>query len=287
VTDKQTELFVAALDTMRAEPRPEFVVSLGHRLRAEATGEADPDVDVTEDYLRDEIIGTPETDHRADEPRPAYRWPLGIAAAVFLVGAMGAAVFLATRGDDTSAPATQAQTFSVDSGFEVADAYFAAYNSGDADAVLALFTDDATYSDNLTSDARPNGWELDVVWRLAQGETLSSPDCTLVEEVPGLTVTITCAHETVDAPIRETGSAAVQTTTTMILTPDGISELSQRYAGSHFQRTGNPFVAWMVANHPGDADAAGCCAGSTVEESIARGELRAAYATRWAAQLED
>jgi hypothetical protein len=286
VTDRQTELFVAALETMRAEPRPEFVASLGRRLRAEATGEDDPSSDLTEAYVGDEVMPETEADHRADESRPAYRRQLGIAAAVLLVVAMGAAMFLATRDDDTEAPAGQTQAFSVDSAFEVTDAYFAAYNSGDADAVLALFTEEATFSDNLTGNPRENGWELDVVWRLAQGETVSSPDCTLVEQVPGLTVTITCVHETADAPIQETGSTAVQTTTTMILTPQGISGLSQRYQGAHFAPTGNRFIAWMRANHPEDADAAYCCAGSTVEESIARGELRAEYAKRWAAHLE-
>ncbi len=42
----------------------------------------------------------------------------------------------------------------------------------------------------------------------------------------------------------------------------------------------------MQANHPDDADKVDCCEGDTVEESVARGELRSAYADLWVAYLE-
>ena len=72
----------------------------------------------------------------------------------------------------------------------------------------------------------------------------------------------------------------------MTITPDGINELRDSYGSPDFTATGNPFRSWMEANHPDDAEATGCCEGATVEESIARGELRARYAQEWAAYLE-
>ena len=72
----------------------------------------------------------------------------------------------------------------------------------------------------------------------------------------------------------------------MTFTPDGISDLEERYSRPNFLTTGGPFTRWMEANHPGDADAAGCCEADTIEESVARGQLRAQYAKEYAAFLE-
>jgi len=78
----------------------------------------------------------------------------------------------------------------------------------------------------------------------------------------------------------------IGTTTLFVVTPDGISDLSDNYAGNHFITTGDPFRSWMEENHPADAEAAGCCGGDTFEEAVARGELRARYTLEWAADLE-
>ena len=72
----------------------------------------------------------------------------------------------------------------------------------------------------------------------------------------------------------------------MTITPDGISEFRDRFGPPDHNVTERPFTTWMEENHPQDAEAAGCCEGDTVEQSIARGELRAQYAAEWAAYLE-
>jgi len=182
-----------------------------------------------------------------------------------------------------SAPAGSEETvFGVESSLAVVDRYFAAFNGGDVDSLQALFTEDATFSANISGTVG----ELRLVWTLAQGSTLTSPECAVVNEVVGSAVTISCEYGTLQAPALAVGAPAVATTTEMTITPDGISDLRDWYAGSHFTVVGNPFTRWLRENHPEDAGAAGCCQGGTVEESVDRAELRAQYATEWAAYLE-
>ena len=180
---------------------------------------------------------------------------------------------------------TTAPSFTVDEALAVSDAYFAAHNGGDIDSVFALFTADATFADNWSGVLDRTGWEPRLAWDMAQGETLTSPECTVVDEVPGA-VTLSCGHGTHDAVVLAIGSAVIPTTTKLTVTPDGISEIREAYSFPNFLNTGAPFTRWMEANHPEDADATGCCEADTVEESVARGELRALYAQEWAVYLE-
>lgn len=108
----------------------------------------------------------------------------------------------------------------------------------------------------------------------------------MLDEVPGTTVTVTYKHETRDAVILAIDSKPMPTIIVMTFTPDGISDLKERYGSPDFADTGGPFNLWMEANHPEDADAAGCCEADTIEESVARGQLRAQYAKEYAAFLE-
>jgi hypothetical protein len=121
---------------------------------------------------------------------------------------------------------------------------------------------------------------------MAQGETMTAHDCSVLDDVPGATVTVTCQHETRDAVILAIDSKPIPTITVMTFTPDGISDLEERYSLPNFLITGGPFSNWMEANHPEDADAAGCCEADTIEESVARGQLRAQYAKEYAVFLE-
>lgn len=72
-------------------------------------------------------------------------------------------------------------------------------------------------------------------------------------------------------------------------TPDGISGLHENYSLSalNYLAIGTPFNFWVSQNYPEDADAAVCCQGETIEESVTRGELRAGYAREWAVYLAD
>jgi hypothetical protein len=153
---------------------------------------------------------------------------------------------------------------------------------------LALFTADATFSDSDTfRSARPD-WEPKLAWDIAGEEVLLSPECAVTDEVPGETVTVTCEYGSQDA-VRLAADSIVSITAILTITPEGISALVEAYSDSvlDYADIGGPFNAWVRANFPEDADAAGCCAGETIEESVARGELRAGYAREWAIYLAD
>jgi len=135
--------------------------------------------------------------------------------------------------------------------------------------------------------SRPD-WEPRNAWDLAGEDVLLSHECVVTDEVPGVTVTVTCEYGSQDA-VRVAADAIVDITATFTITPDGISDLHEDYAGSvlDYADIGQPFNAWLVANFPEDADVAGCCEGETIEESVTRGELRAQYAREWAIYLAD
>lgn len=70
------------------------------------------------------------------------------------------------------------------------------------------------------------------------------------------------------------------------MTPDGIADLREGVSSTlSYAHVGRPFDAWVFANFREDYDEAGCCEADTVEESVARGELRAFYARQWAETL--
>jgi hypothetical protein len=153
--------------------------------------------------------------------------------------------------------------------------------------MLALFTDDATYSDtNTPVSARPD-WEPQLAWYIAGETMLLSSTCAASDEIPGVTVTVTCEYGSQDA-VRLAADSIVDIKATLTILPDGIRDLHENSSGSllDYADIGEPFNIWLRANHPEDADTAGCCQGESVEESVTRGELRAKYAKEWAIYLK-
>jgi len=204
------------------------------------------------------------------------------AVVVMLAGSCG-------DGDNNSSAADQVAAelgFGPESSLAFVDGYFAAHDSGDIDSVFSLLTADATFSDTWSPSLDRTGWEPRFAWDMAQGETLISPDCDVVDEVSELSVTITCTYGTLDAIGVAVDAVEIPTRTELTVTPGGISTIRENYGSPDFLVTGRPFARWMDENNPEDADATGCCEADTVAESVARGELRARYATEWAAYLE-
>lgn len=264
VAELESHLFNAALSGDRVRPAGPL-----------AGGDEPPNESTEEPIMLDLEVERPT--HEPQSPR-SPRW-LPIAAAVMLIAGVGAAVLFATRSDEPTTPVSA--QFTVDQALEVNRAYFEAYNAGDVDSLLALFTDDATFSANLVDPG-----ELRLVWSVAQGTTLTPPECTIVDEIAGSAVVISCEYGTLQAPSLAIDEPAVPTTTEMTIIPDGISDLRDTYGTPAFGLVGRHFERWMDQNHPEDADTVGCCQGDTVEESITRGELRAQYSAEWAAYLE-
>jgi len=234
-------------------------------------------------------------------PRNRRRASL-IAAGAFAVTILVVAGVALLSSDDEPVP------FGAESSLAVADDYFAAFNAGDSEAVMALFTPDATFASKFTGDpAEPMlraSWEERLVWNAAQGTIMTTHDCAVTDEAPGA-VTVECDHGTHDAPaqavdevtqLRRSGIAvvplpvrqsfAVPTTTTMKIWPDGIGEFQELYDQPDFNFVGDFFDAWMTENNPDDALAAGIGNWSSLEEANEHGRIRAQYADEWSADLQ-
>jgi hypothetical protein len=263
---------------------------------ADHTGDSQPhEGDLIMVDIQTEEAGKTQPDEM-NRRRLARRAILAAAAAAVVIVIAAVALFDGTEKSaeidvagpaDIDAPEPEQLTpeptiFGAESSLAVVDEYFATYNAGDFDSLLALFTDDASFSSNVPV---PVG-KLRITWSLAQGSALTSPECAVVDEVAGVAVTVSCEHGTLQSTELAVGAPAVSTTTKMTIGPDGITDLRETYGGNHFQVAGDPFRSWMEENHPEDAKAAGCCQGRTVEESVARGELRAQYSDEWATYLE-
>jgi hypothetical protein len=203
-----------------------------------------------------------------------------IAAGAFAVTILVVAGIALLSSDDESVP------FGAGSSLAVADDYFAEFNAGGSEAVMALFTPDATFTVEFQAEPTLRAeWEEILVWNTAQGTIMTTHECAVTDEAPG-TVTISCEHGTHDAPAQAVGAVAVPTTTTMKITADGIGELDEQYGGPDFLYVGVPFDAWMTINNPADALAAGFGNWSSLEEASEHGRIRAQYADEWAAELQ-
>jgi len=215
-------------------------------------------------------------------PRNRRRASL-IAAGAFAVTILVVAGVALLISDDEPVP------FGAESSLAVADDYFAEFNAGESEAVMALFTPDATFALQFRADpAEPilrAEWEEILVWNTAQGTIMTTHDCAVTDEAPGA-VTVECDHGTHDAPAQAVDAVAVPTTTTMKITPDGIGEFDELYGGLDFAYVGEPFDAWMTENNPADALAAGFGNWSSLEEASEHGRIKAQYADEWAADLD-
>lgn len=161
------------------------------------------------------------------------------------------------------------QQFTVDEALAVADAYLAAFETSDADAVRGLFASDAAI---LSFE----DWEVFGAWDSAQGAVITVEEC-VADQRDGGWIYVTCEftdHQYIALAVR---APPVPWTVTIRLDEDGrIRPVSEVFGQPDHSTVNTPFNLWMQANHPDDADKVGCCGGDTVEESVARGELRAA-----------
>jgi hypothetical protein len=168
----------------------------------------------------------------------------------------------------------------------VNDAYYAAFNAGDADAVLALLTPDVTIDNSYVGRWALTDWEMSLVWETAQGTSLTSPECTVAEELSGEAASVTCESGTHTAAGQALGAPPVPTTTTIVVTPDGIRQLEFVYGDPKHNTYLLPFDNWVLDNHPEDAAKVGAFDFSSVEEAEHNGLLTAQYADEWASFLD-
>ncbi len=205
---------------------------------------------------------------------------------------------LATTSTTISATTTTVSAFSVDEALAVADAYFAAFNAGDADAALALLTIDGSFTDRFGGQLAS---DLDIVdelaWFTAQGTVLTSPSCAVTEDQPVEGTTLSCDYETHDALTQAVDALPVPTTATFTVTPLGISEIHVTYAPQplqpDFEHVGGKFISWLALNRPEVtclswyADDGSCVDTTSVQEIREVGLMVARYAEEWAAYLDE
>ena len=248
----------------------------------------------------DQVITAPQ-----QRTSPGRRRPLlvgvGVVAAVVFVGAAALGI-VAVVGDDATSPVaaptvtaapvtTQPPTtttvpgFTVDEALAVSDSYFAAYEAGDVDAMLALFAPDLVLIFPEGGSSSLEQYEQLFTWKLAEGTVFTPSECdaTTVEDA-GITVVCEYAHHPYSAIV--VGAPATAFTLTMIVTPNGsISWLSDRSHSPAFVTDG-PLRSWVEQNYPGDGVKVRCCFWDSVEDARAAGLIRAQYAEEWATYLE-
>lgn len=191
----------------------------------------------------------------------------------------------ATTAAPTEAPITTLVGFDVVDARNVSDAYFAAYNAGDVDAVVALFESDAEFSGFFGSLSRAD-WEQLTVWNTAQGTVLSTPSCLLAEELLGVSVRLVCSYDNSGAVVQAVDGPAVPIRLTLTFTPEGIADWSREFGDPDFNVVGIPFSEWMTTHHPDIAESVEFGNWSSVEGAEQNGILTAQYAAEWRVYLD-
>lgn len=175
----------------------------------------------------------------------------------------------------------------IDLALTAANAYFAAFNNGDADAFMSLLPAGATMSDSFTGTISRDSWERRLAWNFAQGTRLAAPDCT----VPGASeegngTVVRCETATLNAQIQAVGAHPVPTTIVFTVNRNGIQGVREEYGHPDFLVAITPFMEWMEQTHPADAAKVGFGVWDSIAEARENGERTAEYARLWAADLE-
>lgn len=235
------------------------------------------------------------------KPPDRSRGPL-IAAAVAAVVLIATIGILLTNRDEqpvvspvvptTSAvvPTTIASLEGItpEEALSVADSYFTAFNAGDTDAVLALFTPDVVVSEGYqgaasVSETNFTEWVIFLTWEAAQETTYPQPECQVTDQTPD-DVTVVCETDNLQGMARAVNSPGVPTTITMVVGTGGIESLSSLFDIStiSWPDLNDPFDAWMAAQFPEDPLAAVATGDWTSrEEAEQNGLLRVQRAEEW------
>ncbi len=260
----------------------------------------------------DQVITAPQQRTPPGRRRPLLVGVGGVAAVLF-VGAAALGI-VAVVGDDapspvaapttTAAPVTTqpppttvvpSQPFTVDEALAVSDAYFAAYEAGDVDAMLALFAPDARFINGIAGSMSREDWEKLYVFKVAEGTVLTTRDCTATTTGSGLSTpasesameaTVRCEYGHHEYLSRAVDGPVVPHRMTMVVTPAGVTRLQDNPGSPNFTTVGDPFTGWMLAQHPEDLSAVGCCGWDSVEHARQTGLLQVQFVDEWAAYLE-
>lgn len=212
-------------------------------------------------------------------PAPSARrgWLVAAAVAVVvvLVG-LGSLVVI-----DQEDPAAQA--------LGVGEDFIAAFNAGDADAVLALLPDDAVLTDNyigMSDGFEPldrEFFEMWMAWETAQGSVFSSPECLVAGEGSGGPVTVSCEFGWHPIAEQAVGAPPIPTTLTLVVTSGTVGELAFEFPPEFGI---GDLETWLESNHPEDVQLVLFGEWNSVAEAEQGGILRAQYVEEWLAFME-
>lgn len=173
-----------------------------------------------------------------------------------------------------------------DGALGIVDGYFAAYDAGDIDGMIALLTPDARVG-FAREDWGAERWRNLHEWHDAQRTEMLPRKCKAAQvDDPG-TVTVDCEYAQHPYLSRVVDGPAVPFTGRFVVTSDGIADISQRFGTPDFNAIDRPFQAWLQAHHPDVLGEVRCCRWESVEDARKKGALVANYADRWAVWLDD
>jgi hypothetical protein len=231
-------------------------------------------------------------------PRRRSGWVAAVAAFAVVVAA-GIAVVLVTSTGTVSeqdvvdtppttavTPTTQAQAqISVVEALAIKDAYIAAANAGNTDAVLALFEPDSgVFVGDVTTDL--DTFERYLVFSIAQGMTVTARGCT-TEPIENA-IRLRCESSRHQYLAKAVGAPAAEGTLTLTISAVGISLFVESFNSDFDQALVNvPFDRWLKGTHPEVFDArVSFGTWDSIAEAEQEGILRALYADEWAAHLD-
>jgi hypothetical protein len=229
---------------------------------------------------------------RPAEPETPRRsgWLIAAVAFAAIVVVVGAAALLMRPTDGVEPATTPPTTSAVEDAaitegeaLAIAHSYFAAYEGGDVDAMLGLFTPDAEIY--VGPGYGLPELEQYIVWDLAQETTNSPPTCA-VRGIIGSTVKVACDYTALQGISEAIGATPVPIELTFWASSDGIRIAAEGLGQPDFRAVRTPFKAWMNENHPEDTSGTDFRGWSTVEEAERNGLLRLQYGLEWAAYLK-
>lgn len=209
-----------------------------------------------------------------------------------LVISLAAAISGCSAGQTASAETNTITAFeeaeAVDRALSAAASYFTAYNDGDADAIRALLTEGAEFSDSFTGSITRDAWEQRLEWNLAQQTRLASPDCAVESEsIESGVADVLCESATLDAQIQAVGARPVPTFVRLTVSPRGVEAIGEEYGQPDFLAATTPFREWLEDRHSEVVGQIGFGAWDSISDAAANGRLTRDYARRWAAWLEE
>ena len=162
-------------------------------------------------------------------------------------------------------------------------------NAGNDEVVLGLFAPGVFIWDSIEGGWTLDEWTMLLAWNTAQGSTYTPQECSVSEDDPGVSVTVTCSTGSRDAPTQAVDSPPVPTNVVAIVTTEGITDIRFRYSEPDFNHVGTPMRVWMIVNHPEIVEAGTFGFGNwaTLEEATENGLLTAQYAAEWATYLTE